>query len=156
MSRKIFASVFVVSLLAALVIGAALAWTGSASGNYTSTAGTISVALYNVGTTGNQVYPTAAPIVVLKGGIKNNTTPNPGIAVRVRPGVDAGSVTIVSASGCGPCLSGDVDRLANTLVNPGGNVASNLWQAWLQMTADCPDTCQGVNINYDVAVNVQT
>ena len=155
-SRKLFAAVFAVSLLTALVIGAALAWAGSASGNYSSTAGTISVALYSVDATGNAVYPTATHIAVLTGGIQNNTPANPGIAVQVRDGVNAGSVTSIAALGCQAWLSGDVDRLDGAFINAGGYNADNLWQAWLQMNTDCPDSCQGVTINYDVTVNVQT
>ena len=148
--RKLFISTTVVSLLAALVVGAVLAWTGTGTGNFNSSAGSISVALYSVDATGNQVYPTGNPIAVLEGGIQNNTPANPGISVQVT----GGSVSVNSPGGCS--LSGDVVVLDSSFVGPGGANADNLWRARLTMGTGAPDGCQGATINYDVTVNVGT
>ncbi len=155
--RKLFMGTLITSLLGALVVGAALAWTGSAVENYNTSAGTLSVALYSVDATGNAVYPTASAIYVLQGGIQNNTPANPGIAVSVQTGGAAGSVAVVSTTdGCQGYLSGDVDLLNSSFVGPGGGNADNLWAAWLSMAENAPDICQGDTININVTVNVET
>ncbi len=160
--RKLFATTFGLSALLALLIGAAVyAWTGSASSNFSTTTGKISVALHNVIPTGNKVYPTNSFIAVLTGEIQNDTQANPGIAVHIT----GGSVSnITSNAGPGsPCnvfinASGVIGQVVVTnggSVGPGG-AAGGGWRADLAMGPSAPNDCQDRTLSYTVTVNVAT
>lgn len=157
--RLLFAVTTLVAAAAALIIGSAVAWTSSTTANgQQASAGTISVATYDIQSTGSQLYPTGIPIQVLKGGITNNTTANPGIAVHVRDPL-TGSVSNLSASGsCSPTdiSSTSVNRTDGSAINPGGVSLSNLWAVSLTMATGANDNCQGQTFTFDVTVNVET
>ncbi len=163
--RKLFAGVFGVSVLLAVLVGAAFAWTSSTPAHtYVNHAGTLSVDLANVtyypnNGSPNQVYPTGNWIPVLQGQIVNNTPANPGIPVHITGGtVD----TFTSPnSNCLAALSagflhGKIDNINGASVAQGGGVGG-WWDAYLMLQTNTPNNdCQGNNINYNVVIDVST
>jgi hypothetical protein len=154
--RKIFALVFAVTTTVGVIVGVAVAWTSSASDNFTASAGTLSVALDFSGGYGyipNQVYPTNQPINVIKGRIKNNTPANPGIAVAI-----TGGSVVVNNTSNGACnystITGDVVVTNGASIPP--QTVGGEWYGRLTMGTGANDSCQGNTINYTLTVNVAT
>lgn len=142
--RKFFASAFGLSLTAALVLGAAFAWSASTSGNFNAAMGTVSIGFHNYAPTGNAIYDGAGLTVVETGDFLNNTPTNPGLALHLL----SGSITGVSASGCEAYMGSGVGITDGSFVNPGGNWGGG-WAASLSIVGS-PDVCQGVGVNYSV------
>ncbi len=154
--RKVFAFVFMATATLAVVVGVAVAWTSSASNNFTASAGSLSVALDFTGGYGyipNQVYPTGNPINVIYGRIANNTPANPGVAVAITNGSVA-----VNGTSNGACnystITGDV-VVTNSAPIPPQTVGGE-WYGRLIMTNAANDSCQGNDIYYTLTVNVST
>ena len=145
--RKLFMSIIGISAILTLALGVAFAWSAStAPYAATAQAGALSVALFNVNATANELYPTNTPIDVLTGGITNNTPANPGIPVYVKDG---------SVSSTNTCLSaGSLTPNNQAWVAPGQS--GDLWTVALTMPAGAPDSCQGTAVAYQVVVNVNT
>lgn len=157
--RKIFIGTMLASLLSAIVIGGALAWTGSTTASYSTSSGAISVAIAGAGSTGNQIYPTGSNIPLVTGAIQNNTAANPGVNVAITggtltnflsnggvcnawlalPGAWTGSVTVTDGSG----------------VAPGGAVGGG-WSAGVSVYPTMDNDCQNRPFTYDVTINVTT
>jgi hypothetical protein len=155
--RKFFGGTIIVSLLAAGLIGAALAWTGSQTGGIDNgaVAGQVCVNFFDEGTVANPVVPNGGWTQVYKGGLDNCGD----VDVHVKSGLDAGTVTGISYDlGCGGSAhtTGRVQRLANTSVVVGGGGISDLWSVELNADADLPDSCQNSNIDFTVTINVTT
>jgi len=146
--RKLFIGTIVVSLLGALVIGAALAWTGSAKAPVSATAGTVGVAFYNWVPTGNLVIPNDTYIKVADSGFTNTGN----ITVHATGGlVD----NIWGAGDCDNDISGSVNVSDGSAVAPGYSIA-DAYDIFLYMGSGAEDSCQGVTINYDVTIDVGT
>lgn len=156
--RRFFPSVFLVTATLAVIVGVGVAWTSSATGPATASAGSLSVALDasnpGYGPIANQVYPSGSWTNVFVGQIKNNTPANPGIPVSIT----GGSVVVTGASN-GACNYSTISgNLAVTNVGPigPGGVIGGEWYAQLNMSSAANDSCQGNTINYDITVNVAT
>ncbi|MCO5203379.1 MAG: hypothetical protein M9925_16985 [Chloroflexi bacterium] len=157
--RKIFMGTMFASFLSAIVIGGALAWTGSATTNYAATSGSISVALANAAYTSNQIYPTGSTINLVSGQIQNNTAANPGVAVAIT----GGTLTNFSSDNgvcnawlaLGGAWTGSVGVSDGSAVNPGGNVGGG-WVAGVSVHPTMVNDCQNKNFTYDVTINVTT
>jgi hypothetical protein len=151
--RKLFIGTIVVSFLGALVIGAALAWTGSTPAvEYNTLTGSVCAAISGDHYTGNQVYPTGNPTGVLRGGFTNCTS-SPGINLSLYD-ANPGDVAIYSPGGCS--LSGDVAMLSDELVAPGNSTTADRWEAQITMGSGAPNACQNQTIDYTVTINVET
>ena len=160
--RKLFGSVFALSLTLSLVLGAALAWTGSTSGTLTTRAGSVSVALANVvslaNINGDALYP-GGTVMDYHGQIQNNTPANSGLKVRMR----GGAVSNFGQTGDGTCDAWVASHLVGnfwpdpttTFVDPGGAVGSEWWTQ-VFMPFDAPDACQGKPVSCDLMVAVDT
>lgn len=155
--RKLFSATFLVTAALAAIVGIGVAWTSSATGGTTATAGSLSVALDSSGSgygaLPNLVYPSGLWTNVFVGQIKNNTPTNPGIAVTIT----GGSVgNIVANQGCN--YSAITGNLAVTNIGPipAGGAIGGQWYAQLNMSGAASDACQGATISYDVTVNVTT
>lgn len=148
--RKLFIGTIVVSLLGALVIGAALAWTGSAKGPASATAGTVGVEFYNWQPTGNPVIPNDSYIKIADSGFHNTGD----IAVHATGGL-VDNIWVAGASACNDDISGAVNVSDGSAVAPGGYIA-DAYDIFLYMGAGAEDSCQGATINYDVTINVGT
>ena len=143
--RKFFASAFGLSATAALVLGAAFAWSANTSGSFPAAMGTASIAFHNYASTGNVLYDGAGLTAVETGDFMNTTPLNPGLQLKLT----GGSIGTISASGCEAYMAGgDVVITDGSLVLPGGNWGGG-WQARL-IIAGSPDTCQGVPVSYTV------
>ncbi len=156
--RKVFGSVFLVTTMLAAIVGVGIAWTSSATGSATASAGSLSVALDSsnsgYGPTANQVYPSGLWTNVFEGQIKNNTPANPGIAVSITGGSVA--VTGTSNGGCNwSTISGNLDVTGPGPIAAGGAIGGQ-WFAQLNMSGAANDSCQGNTISYNVIVNVTT
>lgn len=157
--RKIFLGTMLASLLSAVAIGGALAWTGSTTSSYNASAGAISVAIANAAYTGNQVYPTGSTIPLVTGQIQNNTTANPGVNVAIT----GGSLTNFSSNGaaCNTWLAlsgawtGSVAVTDGSAVAPGGAVGGG-WSAGVSVYPTMDNDCQNRPFTYDVTINVTT
>jgi hypothetical protein len=152
-----YSSIFAITATLAIIVGVGVAWTSSGSGSFTSSAGSLSVALDFSGGYGylpNQVYPTNSPINVLWGRIKNNTPADPGIPVQAT----TGTTTVTGASNvlCNyGTISGDVVVTNSAFVASGGAIGGE-WVARLTMGTGAVDACQGNALYYNVVVNVGT
>ena len=142
--RKFFASAFGVSLTAALVLGAAFAWSASTTGNFNSGMGTVSIGFWNYAPSGLAIYDGAGYTVTETGNFQNLTPANPGLNLQLT----SGSISGISASGCQTWMGGDVLITDSSMVAPGGNVGGG-WAARLYISGS-PDVCQGVGVNYNV------
>jgi len=150
--RSVFQVTFVTSLVAALAVGGVLAWTGSAVGSSSATAGSISVAFYGYDLTSNKVVPNNGWIEVANGGLTNNGD----IAVHVRADPNAGSVPAISAAGgCSDNILGAVNLWNGATVAPGGSV-DDLYRVYLKMDPNAEEGCQNTVISYDVTINVES
>ena len=154
--RKFFGGTIVVSLMAAGLVGAALAWTGSITDGVDdgATAGYVCVTLYNQETVANPVVPNGGFTEVMNGGLENCGD----VAVHVKSGVDAGSVSTISYdSGCGGADNtiGRVVRISGATV-PVDTDVDDLWRVDLAADGDLEDACQGDTIDFTVTVNVTT
>jgi len=143
------------SLIGTLVIGAALAWTGTTSSSpQSATAGSVSASVYNYVPTANVVIPTALPIKVGDAGITNSGA----IAVNVTGGSVSGIVT-----GDGACnayigisgITGSVTVTNAGFVGPSTSF-SPLYDVFLTMGTGAPNGCQGQTISFNLTVNVAT
>jgi hypothetical protein len=146
--RKLFIGTIVVSLLGALVIGAALAWTGSVNGSSSATAGTVGVAFYNWAPTGNLVIPNDSYIKVADSGFTNTGN----ITVHATGGLVG---TIWGAGACDDDISGAVNVSDGSAIAPGGSI-DDAYDIFLKMSSGAEDSCQGATINYKVTIDVET
>lgn len=146
--RKIFASAFGLSLTAALVLGAAFAWSASTSGNFSSTTGQVSIGFNNYAAGPDVVYDGAGWANVEFGDFQNLTPANPGLALHLTGGSITG-ISTPSFPGCAGLMTGAVNITDGSFVNPGGYVGGQ-WKAYLQMTGDVGDVCQNRGVNYTV------
>lgn len=157
--RKIFIGTMLASLLSAIVIGGALAWTGSTTGSYSSSAGQISVAIANDLYTGNQIYPTGSTIPLVTGQIKNNTAANPGVNVAITGGTLTNFLSdgLVCNTwlGLGGAWTGSVGVTDGSAVAPGGAVGGG-WTAGVSVHPTMDNDCQNRPFTYDVTINVTT
>ena len=148
------------SLFGAIIVGGALAWTGSATvSGYSSTSGAINVALANAAYTGNQIYPTGSTISLVTGQIQNNTTANPGVAVAITGGslanLDSNDGTCDAWLALGGAWSGSVGVTDGSPVAPGGGVGGG-WDAGVSIHPTMHNACQNKTFTYDVTINVTT
>jgi len=148
--RKLFIGTIVVSLLGALVIGAALAWTGSAKGPASATAGTVGVAFYNWVPTGNLVIPNDTYIKVADSGFTNTGN----ITVHATGGL-VGNIWETAGGACNDNITGAVNVSDGSNVLPGNSIA-DAYDVYLKMDSSAEDSCQGATINYDVTIDVGT
>jgi hypothetical protein len=155
--RKAFIIAFTVTALLALVVGGVFSWTTTASVSQDTPAGTLSADLINLADTGNYLYPTGAGIEVLTGDVRNLTPGNPGISIYATSGSVGNFVT--SNEGVCPGASnfgnGGVAFDNQNYIAPGGNWGDH-WHAYAYMATNAPNGCQGVNVGYDVTVNLST
>jgi len=141
--RKLFIGTILVSLLGAAVVGAALAWDGSASSTQTATAGEIHAYAYDFVGTGALVVPTNSWIEVGSIGLGND-----------------GDITLHATSGsvgnisyAGECqLSGKVD-VANGGDVLVGQAFGGLYDISLAMGTGAINNCQNATISYDLTLN---
>ena len=148
--RKLFIGTIVVSLLGALVIGAALAWTGSTTGSGSATAGGVGVTFNNWVPTGNPVVPNDNWIQVADTGFTNTGD----ITVHAT----GGSVSGIDVPGGGACndnLLGAVNVSDGSNVLPGNSIG-DAYDVFLKMDTLAEDDCQGDTINYSVTIDVST
>ena len=142
--RKFFLGLMLSSALGAVVIGGALAWTGSADGSSSAQAGKIAVSIYNYNTSvGSKVVPTGNAIKVATGGISNTGD----IAVHVT----GGTVTYTGNPICH--VSGSVGDVNNVTVNTNTSVPG-LYNVYLTMGPGADDACQNYTLPYNVSINV--
>lgn len=150
MLRKLFGSTMAVSMIGAVIIGGAAAWTSSTTpSSQSAQIGGISVALANPGSTGNYLYPTGQFIAVLQGNIQNNTPANPGVAVVIT----GGAASSFNPGGC--VTSQQVAVTDPSPVPPGGNVGG-IWRLDLAMPTNADNSCQNQTLTYDLVINVAT
>jgi hypothetical protein len=140
--RKLFIGTILVSLLGAAVIGAALAWTGSASDTENASAGQIHAYPYGFAGTGNKVVPTGQWIEVGTIGLHNDGD----IALHAT----GGSLTPRDLASCH--LTGAVNVENNGTVGVGEEYGG-LYSLWLQMATDAANGCQNQTITYDLVLN---
>jgi hypothetical protein len=144
--RKLFLGTALTSLMAAVLIGGALAWTGSTSGSSTATAGEVAVAFYDYVQINNPVVPTGNPIKVARGGLTNTGD--------IQVYVTGGSVTGTGNSpGCG--VTGSVVVTDNNWLAVGES-RSNLYDVYLTMATNAHDGCQNAALGYDITINVSS
>ncbi|MGE3075405.1 MAG: hypothetical protein AB7N24_16740 [Dehalococcoidia bacterium] len=143
--RKIFLGLMLSSALAAVVIGGALAWTGSTSGSTSALAGNVDVALYNVAGSGNVVVPTGNPIKVADGGITNNGD--------IPVYVSSGSVLYTGNPICS--TTGSVVVTNNNYIAVGQSYTP-LYDVYLTMGVTADDACQNYTLPYTLTINVQS
>jgi hypothetical protein len=155
--RKLFIGTMLTSLLGAAVIGGVLAWTGSAGGSTTATAGTVSIAFNNYLPTGTAVSPTGLDTWVATTGFTNNGT------IAVQPdGGNPGAANVTSTSNALCDTSNFATPRPNTVggdsgpVNPANNSGNDAFRIYVRMASGAVNACQGVTINYDVTINVTT
>jgi hypothetical protein len=146
--RKFFLALMLSSALGALVIGGALAWTGSTSGSDSATAGSVGVAFYNYVGTGLPVVPNNSWIKVAESGFTNIG----GIAVHATGG-SVPAINVPGGTACNDNLLGAVNVFDNTTVNPTGSIG-HAYDIFLKMDTGAEDDCQGDTINYNVTINV--
>ena len=146
--RKLFIGTILVSLLGALVIGAVLAWTGSAKGPASATAGSVGVDFYNWVDTGNKVVPNDTWIQVADSGFRNTGN----ITVHATGGVVS---NIWGAGACNDDISGAVNVSDGSSVAAGTTI-DDAYDIFLMMGSGAEDACQGATINYDVTIDVGT
>lgn len=145
--RKYFLGLMISSALGAIVIGSALAWTGSGSWNGGSgQAGSVSITLTDWAPTGNKVIPTGNPILVGTVGFLNNGD----VTVHATPGGTA-TTTGPYAS----CAVGSVTVLNNGDVAPSAQYGG-LVGVYLTMPTGASDACQGQSLPFDLTVTVGT
>ena len=146
--RKLLIGTMLVSLLAALAIGAVLAWNGSDTSLENAASGSASAEIWNVQDTGNLVVPTGDPIKVANGGIYNNGD--------IPVGVTTGSVNNAQVTGVGTCgLSGSVN-VTNTNNVAVGATSAPLYDVYLTMATWASNACQNGAITYDLTINVES
>lgn len=144
--RKYFLGLMLSSALGAIVIGSALAWTGSGSWNGGSgQAGSVSITLTDWAPTGNKVIPTGNPILVGTVGFLNNGD--------VTVHATGGSVSTVGPYAS--CAAGSVSVQNPGNVTPGAQYGG-LVNVFLTMPPLASDDCQGQTIPFDLTVTVET
>jgi hypothetical protein len=146
--RKFFASAFGFSLTAALVLGAAFAWSANTSGNFSTTTGTVSIGFYNYAAGPDLVYDGGGWANVEYGDFQNTTPANPGLALHLTGG-SIPVITTPSVPGCAGLMTGLVNITDGSAVLPGGYVGGQ-WKAYLSLTGDVANACQGTPVNYTV------
>ena len=145
-----------VSLLAALVVGAVLAWTGSTSGSSTASAGSVSIAFDSYTATGNKVVPTGVDIQVAYTGFTNTGD------ISVAPDASNPGSATVTGTNSASCGSGEFNAGAVTVgpnngyVPPGNTSGGDAFRVWLNMNTAANQACQGETIYYNVTINVTT
>jgi hypothetical protein len=155
--RKGFFIAFTVTALLALVVGGVFSWTTTASTYGDTPAGTLSADLINMADTGNALYPTGTGIEVLTGDVRNLTPANPGISIWATSGSVGNFVTSDQTNCPGPSYigNGGVTFDNQNYIAPGGNWGDH-WHAFAYMATNAPNACQGVNVGYDVTINLST
>ena len=155
--RKLFIGTMVVSLLTALVVGAVLAWTGSLTGSSTATAGEVSIAFDSYTPTGNLVVPNDLDILVANTGFTNTGD------VSVKPRASAPGSANVKSTSNGACTAAEFNTPRDNTVGvhggyvlPGNTSGGDAFRIYVNMKSAAADACQGVTINYDVTINVET
>lgn len=147
--RKFFGSAFALSLTAALVVGLAFAWTGTASSPASpSTIGSVNVSLQIDSYTGLPLLPSVNQKTA-SGRVNNNT----GVPV----GITGGSITGINVpgnTGCNGYVSGsvvDTDSSAIATGTTGGG-----WDSYLALLSTTPNACQNLGVDYTINVDVTT
>jgi hypothetical protein len=155
--RKAFVVAFTVTALVALVVGGVFSWTTTASVGQDTPAGSISADLINLADTGNYLYPTGSGIEVLTGDVRNLTPANPGISIYATSGSVGSFLTSDNTNCPGPSYFGDggVTFDNQNWIAPGGNWGDH-WHAYALMSTGAPNACQGVNVGYNVTINLTT
>jgi hypothetical protein len=141
--RKLFIGTILVSLLGAAVIGAALAWDGSATSTQSATTGGIHAYAYDFVGTSALVVPTDSWIQVGSIGLGNDGN----ITLHATSG-SVGNITYAAAC----ALSGKVD-VANGGDVLVGNQYGGLYNISLAMGLGADNSCQNQTISYDLTLN---
>ena len=143
--RKLFLALMLSSALGAIMIGGALAWTGSASGSGSQPAGVLSAEVVDLNATSNVVIPNNAYIKVANGGIHNTGD--------IALSVTGGSVTYTGNPIC--LVDGGINDVVGTSVNPGATI-DNLYGVYLRMGTAADNACQNYVLPYTVSISISS
>jgi hypothetical protein len=158
--RKLFLGITTLSMLGALIVGAALAWTTQVN-NTTGSAQAGQIVAEPVLTSvtpAQKLYPTGTYIHVQDAALKNTTPADPGISLKIASGTVFGFPTTV-ANGYGTCnvagmLSGIVDNIDSTPVAPGSTGGSAAVQ--IKMDPATPECAENKTFGYTVQLTMVT
>lgn len=147
--RKIFGSVFALTLTAALVVGLAFAWTGTASSPASpSTIGAVNVSLQIDTYSGLPLLPGVNQWTA-SGRVNNNT----GVPVAITGGSING-INVPANTGCNGYVSGSI------VVTNGGGIPTATtgggWDSYLALLSTTPNACQSLGVDYTINVDVTT
>ncbi|HSW41817.1 MAG TPA: hypothetical protein VLM76_04855 [Patescibacteria group bacterium] len=145
--RKFFASAFGLSLTAAIVLGVAFAWSASASRDFASQTGQVSIKIDDAWAGTQVVYDGGGWAHVMTGNFANITPANPGLPLQLTGG-SITNITTPGHPGCAGLMSGAVNITGPSFVAPqsvGGG-----WAAFLRMDGDVGNACQNQVVNYTV------
>lgn len=158
--RKFFGVTMVASLLSALLIGGALAWTtGSLQQPLSVQTGDVCASVANVVPTTNKLYPSLSDQDVATGAIANCGLADPGVSVQLAAvsGITFGPVSAPSSPECSTYANTFILGQASydvTPIPPGQT--GGLWTIKLFVPLDTPDSCQAQTLTFDATFNVET
>jgi hypothetical protein len=150
MMKKLFLLAATVTMLAALVIGGVMAWTGAAAGGANGQTGKVAFSIYDLQPTSALVVPDNQWKIVGNGGITNSGD----IPVHVTGG--SATVNSIVSRTAAVCLDNMLGAVTVTNSGPVGIGESygGLYSVSVKMDGDAEDVCQSQTFSYVVDITV--